>query len=516
MTIRTVAFLCVLLAPPMAAAATSCDRLATLPISRTTLAATLSEPGDGRPAFCRVAGTITPVPGSRIGFELWLPRTGWNGKIEMFGNGGYSSKIDEPDMRAQLARGYATLGTDTGHQGGDPDVAVGHPQVIVDWGWRAVHASIEKARDIVRAFYGVPARHRYFSGCSTGGHQALTEAQRFPDDFDGIIAGDPGNNRTHLNVGFLAEFLSDHATGDNDAKLLPAAKLPMVARAAVEACHAADLARDGGLPGDDYLADPRDCAFDPATLLCRGADGPDCLTAAQVKVVRAIYAGPHDPRTGHLIENGYVPGSEAGWAMYFQDFNGRNEPARSDFWSDWVFHDPHWNWWSFDFDRDVARTDDELAGTINADDPDLAAFARHGKLIGYHGFADPVVPSLESINYRRRVAAAFPGGAEATDRFYRLFMVPGMAHCTGGAGPDVFDAQGALENWVEHGQPPARIVATKYTDASRTKVAFARPLCPYPAHAFYRSGNPRDASSFDCRTDALERPTPMPAPEYRR
>ena len=500
-----------ILALPLSAAAgtTDCGRLASLTLAHTTLRAQTVAATDGVPAYCRVQGTIDPVPGSKIGFELWLPAQGWNRKIEMFGNGGYSAAIDHPDMTAQLRRGYATLGTDTGHSGSDPDVAVEHPEVIVDWGWRAVHASVEAARTIVASFYGAAPIHRYFSGCSTGGHQALTEAQRFPDDFDGIVAGDPGNNRTHLNVGFLAEFLRDHPKGDNNVKLLPAAKLSVLTAAAVRSCRAADLRRDGGLPGDDFLSDPRDCKFDPASLRCHGADGPDCLTDAQVGVAQAIYAGPHDPRTGALIENGYVPGSEAGWAAYFQDFNGRNEPARADFWADWVFHEPNWNWWSFDFDRDVTLTDDHLAGTINAMNPDLSRFAAHGKLIGYHGFADPVVPSLESINYYQRVVAAM-GGTAPVDRFFRLFMVPGMGHCKGGPGPSRFDAQSALEDWVERGRAPARLVATASNASS------SRPLCPYPAHAFYRAGDPKDAASFDCRTDTLERPTPMPAPAYLR
>ena len=476
------------------------------------------------PAFCAVHGVANPVPGSTIGFTLWLPAQGWNGKLEMFGNGGYSSAIDYRDMGAQLARGYATLGTDTGHTGSDPDFAAGHPEAIVDWGHRAVHESVVQARAVIHQFYAADPVHSYFSGCSTGGHQALMEAQRYPADFDGIIAGDPGHNRTHLNMGFLWEFLRDHPPGRDNEPLLPAAKLSMVTAAAVKACRPADTMRNGGLASDLFLSDPRDCAFDPASLQCRAGDQADCLTAAQVTVVRDIYAGPHNPRTGALIENGYVPGSEAakppGWASYFQDFTGRNAPARSNFWSLWVFGNPYWNWWSFDFDASAKATDDKLAADLNAMSPDLEPFrSRGGKLITYHGFADPVVPPLDSINYRQRVVDAQRHAAaeRRVDDFYRLFMVPGMTHCSGGPGANSFSMQTPLEDWVEHGIAPSRVEATKFVnDAPSSGAAFSRPLCVFPGHAFYVAGDQTKAASFECRNDDLDRPTPMPDPAYQR
>ncbi len=537
-----------MLAAPRARAAGDCEALARLALPGARIeAATSVAPGsytppgataavDGLPGFCRVHGLAAPVPGSRIGFELWLPLQGWNGKLEMFGNGGYASAIEYANMGAQLVRGYATLGTDTGHTGTDPDFAVGHPEAIIDWGYRAVHESVVQARAVLRAFYDAAPAHSYFVGCSTGGHQAFMEAQRFPADFDGIVAGDPGHNRTHLNMGFLWEFLRDHPAGRDDEPLLPAAKLPMLTAAAVKACRPADLARNGGLPGDAFLSDPRDCGFDPASLQCPTGDGPDCLTAAQVGVVRAIYAGPHDPRTGELIENGYVPGSEAarppGWPFYFQDFNGTNAPARSNFWRVWAFADPKWDWWSFDFDHAAATVDDRLAGELNAMSPDLEAFrARGGRLIQYHGFADPVVPPLDSITYRQRVLDAVrarlarerggdvgPVVAEAEmQRYYRLFMVPGMAHCSGGPGANSFSMQAALEGWVEADRAPEQVVATKFNaDRPAAGVAFRRPLCLYPAHAFYVGGDQADAASFACRRDDLPRATPMPAATYLR
>ncbi len=248
-TRRMLVTLCVLAGaeflPGNARAATACEQLAALSLLNARIDAAIPiQAGDytptgaaalqtGLPAFCRVHGVASPVSGSTIGFELWLPQQGWNGKLEMFGNGGYSSALEYPNMGAQLARGYATLGTDTGHTGNDPDFAVGHKEAIVDWGNRAVHVSAVQAKAIVHAFYDAQPTHSYFAGCSTGGHQAFMEAQRYPADFDGIIAGDPGHNRTHLNMGFLWEFLRDHPDGKNNEPLLPASKLPMVTAAAV-------------------------------------------------------------------------------------------------------------------------------------------------------------------------------------------------------------------------------------------------------------------------------------------
>jgi feruloyl esterase len=526
------------LAAPAARAATPCEALTGLALPDARIDAAAAVPAGSYtpagtsmaiadlPAFCRVHGIASPVQGSTIGFEVWLPQQNWNGKLEMFGNGGYSSAMDYKAMGAQLARGYVTLATDTGHTGSDPDFAVGHPEAITDWGNRAVHVAAVHGRAVAEAFAGAAPRHSYFVGCSTGGHQAFMEAQRYPADFDGIVAGDPGHNRTHLNMGFLWEFLRDHPDRQDNHPLLPASKLPMITASAVKACRPADLVRNGGLPGDTFLADPRDCDFDPAALLCRAGDQADCLTQPQVDVVKAIYAGPHNPRTGELIENGYPPGSEAakppGWASYFQDFNGRNAPARTNFWSVWAFDDPKWDWWSYDFDQSAKQTDDKLAASLNAMSPDLSAFrARGGKLIQYHGFADPVVPSLESITYRQRVLdamAASSGNAEAEmGEFYRLFMVPGMAHCEGGPGANSLSMQSALEQWVENGQAPSRVVATKYQDDRPSGgVAFTRPLCAYPGHAFYVGGNANDAASFECRTDTLIRATPMPAADYLR
>jgi feruloyl esterase len=463
------------------------------------------------PAFCRLHGKIAPVAGSNIGFELWLPDAGWNGKIEMFGNGGYSSKIAYASLGEQLKRGYAVVGTDTGHTGDDPDFASGHPEAIVDWGHRAVHASIVAVKPIVAAFYGRSAQRSYFAGCSTGGHQALMEAQRYPQDFDGIIAGDPGNNRTHLNAGFLWQFVSNHEKNADATQIIPPAKLALISRAAVAACRG----RDGGLATDKFLTDPEACSFQPKDLLCKAGDTADCLTQQQADALSTMYGGARDPRTGEVIYYGWPKGSEnsgqvvktlPGWSLYWADPANAGRPARSNFWKVWAFDDPNWEWKRFDFDAGMKAVDDRLAPVINAMNPDLSKFVAYGgKLIQYHGSADPVVPPRDSIDYFERVQAfeakSKDAAADTSADHYRLFLVPGMEHCKGGEGATVFDAQQALEDWVEHGKAPAMIVATKYVNDNREAgTAFSRPLCPYPSQARYSgTGDPNDAANFACR-----------------
>jgi feruloyl esterase len=521
-----------------AASATSCDTLMRLAVPDTTIdvaelfaaGSYKASPADelrDMPTFCRVHGIAKPVPGSTIGLELWLPETGWNGKIEMFGNGGYSSKMSYASLGEQLRRGYAVLATDTGHSGDDPGFAAGRPETIIDWGHRAVHASIVAAKPIVAAFYGMAAQRSYFSGCSTGGHQALMEAQRYPEDFDGIIAGDPGNNRTHLNAGFLWQFVANHRKDGAATPIIPPAKLAAVSAAVIKACRG----RDGGLSTDTFLTDPEACAFQPKDLLCKAGDADDCLTREQADALSTMYGGARNPRNGEIIYYGWPKGSEnsgqvvkglPGWSLYWADPADASKPARSNFWKLWAFDDPNWDWKGFDFDAGMKAVDDRLASTINAMSPDISAFAaRGGKLLQYHGLADPVVPPRDSIDYFERVQAhqakSKDAAADATAGHYRLFLVPGMEHCKGGEGATVFDAQQALEDWVEAGKSPATMVATKYVNDKREDgVAFRRPLCPYPGQARYGGqGDPADAGSFTC-AQGHRYATPLVASEYLR
>ena len=458
------------------------------------------------PAFCRVQAEATPTAASRIRFEVWVPAAGaWNGKLVATGNGGYGPALGHGDMASALRAGYAALGGDTGHRSANPNdltFGVDNPEAILDWGTRSIHAIAGPGKAIVAALRGRAPSRAYYVGCSTGGHQGYAEIQRYPADFDGVIAGAPGNNRVRLNAGFLWQFLANRERGDPAAApILPAAKLPAIARAVVAACDSLDGVRDG------VVDDPRACGFDPAALRCAGGDAADCLTERQLAALARMYAGARNPRTGAPVYPGWPKGSEGGWAQYW----GTTEPARADFWRLWVFRDPRWDPWSFDFDRDLARADSAVGWMVDQVSPDLAAFARAGgKAIVYQGWQDPVVNAFDTIAYYERVRAR-QGSQRATDDFFRLFMVPGMGHCAGGPGATHFGNQGApapvadaehdllaaLDRWVERGVAPERIVASRVVDGAVTRT---RPLCPYPRRAVYRgSGSTDDAASFVCR-----------------
>ncbi len=496
------------LLPALSQAASSCEDLTALAITNTTITTVVNVPAGpfsaqpgragGRapaprdfPAFCRVTAVARPVPGSEITVEIWLPPAeSWNGKFLGTGNGGYSGAIGYAAMESALRQGYATAGSDTGHAGEDLKFGLNHPEKIDDWAWRATHVMTETAKLVARSYYQRFPAYSYFSGCSTGGQQALMEAQRFPGDYDGIIAGAPGNNRVRLNMGFLWSWL---ALRPDQPGSLPPSKLPVLNRAAIAACDAQDGLADG------LIFDPAHCAFDPAALQCKDADAADCLTAPQVEAVRKIYTGARNPRTGEQLYSGWARGTEAaggnqigGWAAYFV---GRPEPARVDFWKYWVFGDPNWDPRSFDFDRDAAFADARLAH-INANDADLSAFRkRGGKLLMYSGWADPVVPPGDVIRYFDDVQMTM-GGPAQTSGFLRLFMAPGMGHCGGGPGPNTFDSLAALDRWVTQGSAPDRIVVSQSTGG---KVTRTRPLCPYPQVARWNgTGSPDDAAQFTC------------------
>jgi feruloyl esterase len=487
-------------------AASACDAsLASLHLSDARVVSAERMAESGRPAYCRVRGVATPTPGSLINFEVWVPDAAvWNGKLVATGNGGYSPALNTGDMTYALRQGYAVVGGDTGHQTADPNdltFVVGHPERMVDWGTRSIHAIAGPAKQIVAMVRGRAPSRAYYYGCSTGGHQGFAELQRYPDDFDGVIAGAPGNDRVRLNVGFLWQYLSSHERGGDSTTVIPVTKLPTITAAVVRACDARDGVTDG------VVDDPRVCAFDPGSLECRGADAPDCLTASQLAALRRMYAGARNPRTGEQLYPGWPPGSETGWPAYW----GRTEPARVDFWRYWVFQDSTWSPRSFDFDRDVARADSTAGRAIDQTSADIDAFARRGgKAIVYHGWQDPVASAYNTVAYYERVRARL-GSQEKTDRFFRLFMVPGMGHCAGGTGATSFGNMGApapvidadhdllsaLDRWVERGDAPERIVASRVTNGTVTRT---RPLCPYPKRATYTGrGSTDDASNFVCR-----------------
>lgn len=476
--------------------------------AQANLSATMESDGGpalaGLPAFCRVRGLATPSPRSRIHFEAWLPLTGWNGRIEMIGNGGYSSAINSKQLAALIEQGTAAVATDTGHEGAELDFGYGNDEAIADWGHRAVHESIVAAKTLAARFYGASPRYSYFAGCSTGGHQALMEAQRYPADFDGIMAGDPGNNRTNLNFGFLWQFLANHQPGDNSHPLLTAQDLTLVNRAAVKQCDALDGVNDG------VLADPRQCKFTPARLRCTSGKTPDCLTGRQIQALQQMYAGAHRRDTGATVYPGWPVGSEApegagGWQAYWANPAKPDEPQRVEYFRHWVFNDSEWDWWSFDWAKGVDRARSRMAPLVDAVSPDLSAFARRrGKIIFYQGWADPVVSATDTIAYYERMSAATPRAAD----FSALFLVPGMGHCAGGPGATDFTAVAdassnmaqALQDWVEKGNKPRRILAVHRSTGQTATASFSRPLCAWPQLAHYKgSGDTTDAQNFVCR-----------------
>jgi Tannase and feruloyl esterase len=521
------------LAPAPIHAQQSCESLTTLALTNTTITSAMSvaagafkppagpgqpAPTEALPAFCRVAGVAKPTSDSEIKFELWLPASGWNGKYEQVGNGGFAGTIPLSAMADPLLRGYATAGTDDGHASAtDGSWALGHPEKLIDFGYRAVHETSLQAKAITRAFYGKELARSYFVGCSDGGREALMEAQRYPDDFVGIVAGAPANNWTHLLVGAI---WTEQALFNDPASYVPPNKLPVLQNAVVTACDALDSVKDG------VIADPRRCQFDPAVVQCKGADAADCLTEPQVAAVRKIYAGPKNPRTGTQIFPGYSPGTEAvpaNWRVWISG-NGPGQPTLQAFFGNtfyayMVFGDPKWDFRSFNFDSDVETADNKTAGILNSTDPDLAKFkARGGKLIQYHGWGDAAIPPQNSINYFESVQSVMgktnrERDMGATQDFYRLFMVPGMSHCAGGIGATAFgnltstqhdpghDVVSALDQWLEKGVAPNQIIATGFVDGNPAKgVQMTRPLCSYPEEAIYRgTGDTNSATSFTCQ-----------------
>ena len=437
------------------------------------------------PSFCRTTATLKPTSDSDIKIEVWLPASGWNGKLQAVGNGAFSGSISYGALMSAVTRGYAAASTDTGHTGGSASFALGQPEKVIDFGWRAVHEMTATAKKIVAAYYGDSPKYAYWNGCSAGGRQGMKEAQRFPDDFDGIIAGAPALDWTSraAQAVRIAQRLEQ-----SDAARLPAAHRERLHRAVLDACDANDGVKDG------LLENPSRCTLDPDSLRCNGSDDSGCLTSPQVETARLIYSAMTNATTRRAV-TGLERGSELGWT----DF-GWTASARAtglDHFRYVVFRNPQWEISQFNGDRDVSRAEETDAGTINALDPNLKPFIESGgKLIQYHGWSDPQISPGNSTQYYSRVLDALGGRSKVHDS-YRLFMVPGMGHCGGGEGPNTFDMLAALEQWVEHGRAPDQIIAAHSTNRV---VDRTRPLCPDPEVAVYSgSGSINDASNFVCR-----------------
>jgi feruloyl esterase len=502
--------------------------------------------------LCRVNGFLTPTSDSHIGFEVWLPPASvWNHKYEAVGNGGLSGALNYRAMLPAFNRGYATMTTDLGHTTTsveDAGWAMGHPEKVVDYEYRAEHLSAVTATQIIEAYYGSAPAHSYYSGCSAGGIQGLTEVLRFPKDFDGYIVGDATPDHFGQEIGALWNTLA--ASLANEAEALKPAQISLAHKAILQQC----AGKDGGVASDPFLSNPTACKFEPKTLQCTaGQDPSTCLSPAQVAEFDRIYQGPVNPRTHEPIEAGMTFGSEAGWDRYFA---GKKNPAGTDrpwagFLVDMVYNDPDYlsqqKYLSFDFDKEYTAVrqrmvaGETLDSSWNTRNRDLDAFkAGGGKLIQYHGWDDPNIPALEAVNLFNAVVAdqakrhkLTPQQAlDATQQFYRLFMVQGMGHCSGGDGPSNFgqsaqtaadaehDTLTALEQWVEKGVAPEKFIGSKAEGGGRGgggpdgrgaaggrggagggagAVSMTRPICAWPKNPVYKgSGSTDDAGNFTC------------------
>jgi feruloyl esterase len=481
-----------------AAPSPTCDALAnlTLPhvvISGATMVPASIDPVSAHPGYCRITAAAHPAPDSDIRFEVWIPDH-WNGRYLQFGNGGFAGTIPARSLAMGMARGFAVAGTDDGHQsmvGTDASWALGHPDKQIDFGYRALKETTDAAKAIITAYAGAP-KYSYFQGCSDGGREAMMEAQHYPRDFDGIVAGDPANHWTHLFANGLWSYDALNAT---PASALPPDKLKLVQAAAVKQCG----------DSDGVIQDPLACRFRPAVLLCKNGDATDCLTAEQLAALEKIYAGSRNPRTHEKILSGFSPGGEAednGWARWISGPAGDGKASDfyaygSNFFGYIVYADPKYDITRFDFDNDLKMTDGKYAAIFNSYDPDLSAFKAHGgKLIQYHGWVDPAIPALDSVDYYNSVQAKMG----PTGNFYRLFMVPGMLHCGGGPGANVLATLPAITQWVEQSKAPDMLIASKFRGNDPMQpVERVRPICAFPARATWTGkGDANAPENYSC------------------
>jgi feruloyl esterase len=436
------------------------------------------------PAFCRISARLTPSSDSDIRVEVWLPLSGWNRKLQALGNGGLGGTIPYPALSNAVKAGYAAVATDTGHVGGNGDFVAGHPEKLVDFAYRAIHEMTVSAKTLVAAHYDAPPAKSYFNSCSTGGRQALIEAQRYPEDFDGIVAGDPSWDQMRL---YAARVYLNVYVNREPAAVIPPTKYPMIHDAVLNACDAKDGVKDG------VIENPPTCSFDFAALTCKGEDAADCLTKPQVETAKAMSSPITDRKSGAVLHPGrYYPGSELGWGSV----GGPTPSGESHEGMKKIVFKPDWDYHTIKVPEDVERAVRADNGLLFGGDPDLKRFfGRGGKLLMYHGWADPLVsPDTSLIMYKRIIDAVGPSASNSL----ALFMVPGMGHCQGGPGTDVFDKAAAIDQWVASGVKPQSIVASHMTAGV---VDRTRPLCAYPAIARYvGTGSTDDAANFRCQT----------------
>ncbi len=504
----------------------SCSNLASLSLPQTQIllaqvvpAGTFTTPQDNNPtfqilpAFCRVVTISTPTTDSQIKTEVWMPMTGWVGRFEGRGNGGFAGAFDYGGMAGAIYYGYATASTDTGHTSGsatDATWALGHPQKVIDFGWRGVHLMTTTAKAILQAFYKTAPAHSYFVSCSDGGREALMEAQRFPLDYNGILAGDPANNWTRLMANG-AQYLQ--AMLVKPGGYISVAKLPALNAAVLAACNQGLVT--------PYLNNPASCHFDPTTLLCAGAETNQCLTQPEVNSLKTIYGGLQTLE-GVPQYPGLSPGGElgsAGWSAWITgSAPGTSVMARyvTSYYADMVYQNPGWTYADFQMDKGLNDAVSTTSAALDAVAADLTPMnTAGGKLILYQGWSDAAIAPTSTIQYYNRVVTAM--GSKNSGNSVRLFMVPGMQHCQNGPGPAQFGQSGpgpntpaydanhsvykALETWVEQGIAPRQIITTGQVVEQGSSVTMTRPLCAYPLIAKYKgTGDFNNAANFSCGT----------------
>ena len=446
--------------------------------------------------LCRVRLRLRPVEGSDINVEVWLPDS-WNKKLFGFGGAGFDGGLSLGGARLLnkvVAQGYAAVETDVGHKLA-PNLttwanlktwAPKHPEKLIDMGYRGNHLAALVAKQVIADYYGTPAKRAYFLGCSNGGRDGIMEVSRYPEDYDGVIAGAPSVRYIGVVTQLIWYSMAVHGPGGAPDL---ASKLNLVHDAIIKQCDMLDGVKDG------ILESPLLCHFDPAKLQCKGGDAPNCLTNAEVRALRKIYGGTR-LSTGEEVVAGPALGGEGvpnNWTAVVT--TPEAAVVGEDFYRWMVYDDPNWKIEDFNLDRDYRVARARLAPILDPDDPDLSAFTRRGgKLIIYQGWDDPVVPPTNTIEYyesvRRRIGPA-------AARQVRLFMVPGMTHCAGGPGATSFDMQPVLEKWVERGEAPEKVVAVKPGSGDPP---MSHPLCAWPMTAHYHgSGSTEDAANFTCR-----------------
>jgi feruloyl esterase len=457
------------------------------PPGRSTLTPSRARRMEPLPEHCRVRMVLAPSSDSHINVELWLPLSSWNGKFLAVGNGGWAGSIQGyGDMQEALRRGYATAGTDTGHSADDApagEFALGHPEKLVDFAYRAIHDMTVKAKRIIHAFYGPPLEYSYFKGCSTGGRQAVMAAQRYPGDFDAIIAGALANRHIHM-----------HTVGAN--RTIELTRHPEGALSEEKAAFVNDsVMAQCDVFGEGFLNNPRECDFDYSALACTAAHvaaGSVCLEPAELETVREYYGGVRYS-DGTLVFSGQATGNPIPALQ-----GSTNGPGSFAFDTIRIlgFQDADYDWREFDLERDLPRID-EAAGWVDATDPDLRAFREHGgKLLLYAGWRDTVITPENTVLYYENVLNEL--GPDQSE-WLRLFLAPGMGHCRGGPGINTFDTLSALEQWREDGEAPAKL------DGSNPQTGVTRPICPYPEYARYTGiGVLSEAENWECASPDTE------------